>query len=299
MDAKRKAYLQVALTILIWSGFIMVSRLAGRSVLSFWDVTALRFGTATCLLLPAIWSWRHSLWQWRMFALALTGGLGYSLLVYAAFARAPATHAAVLLPGMMPFLTSVVAFLFLSERPDQHRRISLVLAALGLACMIYSLWRAGTPLSAGDLLYLSASLSWSIYTVLLRLWQIPPWQATTGVASLSALLYLPIYVLFLPHHLHAAAWSAILLQAGYQGCLVVIVAMILYTRAVSVLGAVRVGMCMALVPGLAALLAIPLLAEKPSGGQVLALVLIMTSALQPWTWSWRRRQDQGEDIETA
>ncbi len=299
MEARRKAYLQVALTILIWSGFIMVSRLAGRSVLSFWDVTALRFGTATCLLLPAIWSWRQTLWQWRMLALALTGGLGYSLLVYAAFARAPATHAAVLLPGMMPFLTTLVAFLLLAERPDRHRRISLVLAALGLVCMIYSLWRAGTPLAAGDLLYLSASLSWSIYTVLLRRWQIPPWQATTGVACLSAAIYLPIYVLFLPHHLHAAAWSAILLQAGYQGCLVVIVAMILYTRAVSILGAVRVGMCMALVPGLAALLAVPLLGERPSGGQLLALALIIISALQPWTWMGSRSRIASADTEAA
>ncbi len=298
MEARRQAYMQVAGTILIWSGFIMVSRVAGRSVLGFCDVTALRFGTATLLLAPMIWRWRHELLQLRMGVLALTGGLGYSLLVYAAFSRAPATHAAVLLPGMMPFLTTAVAFLVQGERPDRDKRISLGLALMGLLCMMYGLYLAGSALNAGDLLYLSASLSWSIYTVLLRRWQFTPWLATTGVAAWSALVFLPVYLGLLPHHLSAAPWSAIALQAAYQGCLVVVVAMILYTRAVRVLGPVRVGMCMAMVPGLASLLAIPVLGEIPGSSQWAALALIMISALQPWTWRWKREQ-LDEDIEAA
>ena len=42
----RRGYFYAALTVAVWSGFILVSRLGGKSPLTGWDVTALRFGTA-------------------------------------------------------------------------------------------------------------------------------------------------------------------------------------------------------------------------------------------------------------
>lgn len=278
-------YIYVLGTIAIWSGFILVSRVAGRSVLTFWDVTALRFGTAAILLLPLLYRiGLNKLLDRRMIWLAMTGGLGYALLAYAGFSYAPAAHAALLLPGMQPFFISIVAYWLQNENIDRHRRIGLALTALGVASMAFGQAGKGVGFGAGDLLFLSASFSWAIYSILLRRWKFSPWEATAGVAGLSAFLFLPIYLLFLPSHLHEASWSAIELQAGYQGVLVVIVAMIFFTQAVASLGAVKVGTYLAIVPALASVAAVPLLGESLSLANGIGLVLVASGALQPWRW---------------
>jgi drug/metabolite transporter (DMT)-like permease len=77
-------------------------------------------------------------------------------------------------------------------------------------------------------------------------------------------LYLPVWWLFLPSTLGQAPIAEIAIQAIYQGVLVVFVAMLLYTFAVRNLGAQPVTMIMAIVPGLAALAAVPVLGEPLS-----------------------------------
>ena len=44
----------VVFTLSVWASFILISRLAGKSVLTPWDTTALRFGTAAVVLLPYV-----------------------------------------------------------------------------------------------------------------------------------------------------------------------------------------------------------------------------------------------------
>src|SRR5574338_1197789 len=100
-----QGYLAAAGTVAIWSGFILISRLGGKSALTPYDVLALRLGTAALLLLPFAGSLPAGAWGDRkLWGLALAGGLLYGLLVYAGFKAAPAAHGAILLPGLQPFL---------------------------------------------------------------------------------------------------------------------------------------------------------------------------------------------------
>ena len=43
--------LYAATVVAIWSGFILVSRAGGASVLSAWDIVAVRYATASLVLL--------------------------------------------------------------------------------------------------------------------------------------------------------------------------------------------------------------------------------------------------------
>jgi drug/metabolite transporter (DMT)-like permease len=61
-----------------------------------------------------------------------------------------------------------------------------------------------------------------------------------------------------------APLAEIAMQAIYQGILVVFVAMMLYTFAVRCLGGQTVALLMAIVPGLSALAAVPVLGEPLS-----------------------------------
>jgi drug/metabolite transporter (DMT)-like permease len=243
------------------------------------DLVALRFGTAALLLAPAWWwKWRVPLFTRRMAVLMLTGGVAYTLAAYWSFHFAPAAHGAVLLSGMLPFFVAAVAWALLGEPPRSRLRHALICIGAGVGCLaIHSL--GGLAQSwPGDLLMLSASLCWAIYTVLVRRWGYAPAETTVGVALLSALVYMPVYLLLLPKGVAAAPWSAVLLQAFYQGVLVAIVAMILYMQALARLGPLRLGTAMATVPAIAGIGATLLLGEPFSLWLVGGLVLTSLGA---------------------
>ena len=126
----RSGWIAVFLTICIWTGFILVSRHGGTGTLTSWDIASLRFGVGAVIavfFLP-----RVSLPPLRVVALfSLSGGIGYAIAVYAAFRMTPAAHAAVLLPGALPFLTMIIAWLWLGHKPAPSRRAALVVVPGG------------------------------------------------------------------------------------------------------------------------------------------------------------------------
>ncbi len=88
------------------------------------------------------------------------------------------------------------------------------------------------------------------------------------------LLYLPIFGLMPGGTLAVASWSDIGLQAFVQGVLTAIVSLLLYGRAVGILGASSGAAFAALCPALTALLGIPILGEWPTSTDWAAISLI-------------------------
>lgn len=260
-----------------------MTRYSERGSLLPTDLAALRFFGAGALMLPWLWTFRQRMPTLpRMVVLALCGGLGYAGFAYHGFAFAPAAHAAVLLPGMMPFLVALVAMALLGERPSPQRTVGLAVIGAGMLCVAVEGIAPGLGLGQtwrGDLLFIAASLSWSIFTVLLRRWQVQPWDAVAITATISAVLYLPIYLTVLPSQLLEAPITEVALQGVYQGFLAVIVAMVLFARAVSGIGPTRMGVLMALVPVAASLLAVPVLGEPLTWLAGIGVVLASSGAI--------------------
>lgn len=104
-----------------------------------------------------------------------------------------------------------------------------------------------------------------------------------SVAIWSAIIYLPIYLLFLPKHfmdvdpLHSCT-------KYFHGVFVVIIATLTYVAAIQRLGAFKTGSIVTLAPFIAAILAVPLLGESLSPSIVVGLVGMGIGALQPWRW---------------
>jgi drug/metabolite transporter (DMT)-like permease len=196
------------------------------------------------------------------------GGVGYAVAVYVAFRMAPAAHAAVLLPGALPFATAMIAWLWLRQKPSSAQRIALMLVFIGITLTASDTLSHGAHLTGmqmlGDLLFLCGASSWAVFTLLLRRYPIPPLTAAVSTTLGSATLYLPVWWLFLPGTLGQAPLAEIAMQAAYQGVLVVFVAMMLYAFAVRSLGGQTVALLMAIVPGLSALAAVPVLGEPIS-----------------------------------
>jgi drug/metabolite transporter (DMT)-like permease len=265
--SSRAGLIAAFFAICIWTGFILVSRYGGKGVLTGWDVTALRFGVGS--LIALVFLPRVTLPPYKVILLfSLFGGVGYAITVYAAFRMAPAAHAAVLLPGALPFSTAVIAWLWLRQKPSPAQQIALMLVFIGITLTAADTFSHGAHLTGmqmfGDLLYLCGSSLWAVFTLLLRRYPMPPLTAAVSTTLGSAILYLPVWWLFLPSTMGQAPPAEIAMQAIYQGVLVVFVAMLLYTIAVRRLGGQTVTLLMAIVPGLAALAAVPVLGEPLS-----------------------------------
>ena len=88
------------------------------------------------------------------------------------------------------------------------------------------------------------------------------------------MIYLPIYLVALSSNISLSLWKDVLTQAFYQGFLATIVQMLLYVRAVHIIGPTSVGTMMASVPILASISAIIFLNESSSIFLATGVVLV-------------------------
>lgn len=267
------------LVLFIWSGFILVSRAGATGVLTPWDLAALRHAVAFAVLAPFAVGGALAAIPWpRVVALAAFAGLGFPLCAYAAFSLAPAAHGAVLLPGALPFATALVARLWLGERVGMEKGLSLGIVLVGIVLLAGAGFVDKRGAWRGDLLFLAGTTSWAVFTLLVRRWGVSALQATVAIGTVCAPLYLPVWALALPSRLDQAAWGEIAFQAAYQGGLAMVVASLLYTRALVALGPTKLAFFTAVVPALAAVAAWPILGE-PLGPAALFGVVLVTAGM--------------------
>jgi len=278
-----EGYLAAFGTVIIWAAFLVISRLGGKTALTGWDIAALRLGVGSVLLLP--FSWRMGWGVWRdlkLWVLALSGGAVFLVLIYSGLKLAPAAHGGILMPGMQPFLVTILAWPILKTRPPRQRLVALLPIALGVICVAMPTLTGLQPDSStliGDGLILAASSIWALYSVLAKKWSYDAWILTRFLALASGLIYLPLYLLFLPKGIDQVSFGMLALQGLYQGIGPTILAMLFFLRSVSLLGAERTGALISLVPIIAGLVAVPLLDEPLSGWLVVGLVLVSIGAI--------------------
>ena len=99
-------------------------------------------------------------------------------------------------------------------------------------------------------------------------------HAAALAAATSLALYLPIYAYFAGTNVLRPPLADIALQAVVQGFLTGIVALLLYGRMVSILGATSGAAFLALTPAMTALTGIPILGEFPSAIDWIMIVVI-------------------------
>ena len=279
MGETQKGYAYAYMAALIWCGFILVSRMGGVSELLPQDVIFIRYFTCSCILLPIWWfKWRFNLFNWKLLVCSLIGGLGYAIFAFKGFELAPASHAAVLLPGLMPLCIIVLSYFVNAERHGLQKWLGTVVITLGIVALFLSYYVQNQTLSAGHIYLVMASFCWAIFSVLIKRWQITPWQVTVSVALITFVFYAPIYGVFLPKAISLASWSDILLQGFYQGFMATIVQMIFYVKAVQAIGPSSMGSMMAIVPVLSGVLAILIFKEQASAALVAGLVLVSFGA---------------------
>jgi drug/metabolite transporter (DMT)-like permease len=104
--------------------------------------------------------------------------------------------------------------------------------------------------------------------------KLDPVHVAALVATGSLVVYAPFYLGFRGLHLAQVPVADLTIQVIFQGIIVTIISLVLYCRAVLILGASGGSAFGALVPALSAVLAVPLLDERPTASGWVGVVLI-------------------------
>jgi drug/metabolite transporter (DMT)-like permease len=262
----------------MWAAWVVAVRLGIRTSLKPWDITAIRYAVAGLILLPYLLKKGLAVDRlgWTgLAAIMLGGGAPMVLLAYGGLLFAPAAHAASLYTALIPVYVAILAAVLLGEAFTVAKRIGLGLIVAGVLGIV---WGAGgtigSPQNIGHVLLIGAGMLWACYTVAMRKARLGGLHAAALAAVASLITYVPAYAIVFGTSLFNAPWRDLALQAFVHGFLVAVISLLLYGRAISLLGASSGSAFAALAPAITAILAIPILGEWPATNDWIAMGLI-------------------------
>lgn len=272
----------ILLVMAIYAANFVAARYSILKGLTSLDLVALRFSVAGLIMLPAFCRLGLSnlggLGWPRAILLTCLAGAPYMVIFLFGLRFAPASHGAVLNPGIVPSVV-FVGMVFLGLQSFSVRRlISLLSITVGVVFVTASSFSLQGSVLFGDLLLLGSGVSWGLFTLFTKLWNLRPIQSV-AIVSVISLLYLPPYFLFVYSGFGAVAIAHVLLQAIFQGIVMSIGTIYLLTYAVQRLGAQLTALFSPLVPVLTTLIAIPLLGEIPTAIQMAGIFLVVLGML--------------------
>ena len=132
----------------------------------------------------------------------------------------------------------------------------------------------------GDAMFIAAGTLWAGFGVLLRKHRLDPLLATSVIAFSALATYVPANIFTtgaagLLATNSAVFWTEVLVQGLIAGC----GTLFTYAKMVSILGPARAAVFPALAPGLAVLMAWPILGHLPLFEEVIGLLVVMAGLL--------------------
>lgn len=268
-------------TMTIWAGWNVVSRLGVTHALTAYDITFLRFATAGLIALPIAWHYRRALLAAPLgLMLVMIGGAGalYVLVASQGFAYAPASHG-VMIPGTMALWVALLSWLLFKEQFSRIRLVGYTIIAVSVFFRLVQHWSASADYLHADIFFISSGVLWACYTVANRKAALPPLAAMAIVSLGSALLYCIPYAATHATQIANYPLGQSLIQMIYQGVLTSLVGLLFYNRAIVLIGASRASSFAASIPLLATLMGIPLLGEIPVAADWVFIIMLSVGVL--------------------
>lgn len=277
--------------VFVWSFWLVVSRIANDSGLTVYDLAAMRYGLASLVALPLCLYYKP--WKGLSFTkiavLSFILGPVYILIVFSGFLYAPAAHGGIFMNGMLPFISLLYATLLLRAWPRFPQVLGAVLILSAAALLAWDTSFASSEnLWIGDLLFFIGALFFSTYVILSERWQLSAMQIIFCGTIVNAVIYVPIWALWLPSGIADAPMGPLLLQAVYQGFVPNLIGLLFIAHASRTIGNGNTSFILAAVPGGGALLGAVLLGESMKPLSIFALVVLTAGLLM----SVQRRRPQ-------
>ncbi|WP_417449944.1 DMT family transporter [Kordiimonas sp.] len=260
---------------LIWGAWPIVTSMGVNESMTPAQVVMLRFIVAGTLLAPFAFRGPSSFKGWgKALVFAICAGAPYTFLVANAFQHAPASHGGVVIPGTVMFISLVAAHFWLGDRLTRTRAFGAFMILLGLLALAGGA-AGGIATLRGDLLFMAGGVSWASYTFLLRHWPMDGLVVASRVAVISLVMVCILAGFGFGAGLTDVPVKTVITQGLWQGVLSAIVALLLFNRAVCILGSGRASIINALTPVIAVLLSFIILGEVPTLVEFAGLMTIM------------------------
>lgn len=269
----RSGYLAMAVVVMIWAAFALTMRASEHSTLSTGDVAFLRFGVAASVLLPStprtLKVMRSQNWKWTALII-IGGGLPFFILAQLGSAQTSAALLGTVAPGTVPIFLALFGA-FMGTRYNGLRWLGVGSIALGVVIAM-----VGSSIS-GILLLLCAGGVWSLYALAVSKTAYKPLDIAVLLAVPSAvgtLVLAATGVYPLTIFSGTAALNEVLFYALMQGVIIGVLSTVLYSYAITHIGASRASLLGAASPVLSTFMAIPLLGEIPALPSILCLAFV-------------------------
>jgi drug/metabolite transporter (DMT)-like permease len=268
--------------VFVWSFWLIVSRIANDSGLTIYDLAAMRYGLAALVAVPLCLYYKP--WRGlRLMQIALLSfilGPVYILFVFSGFLYAPAAHGGIFMNGVLPLFSILFGIVLVRTAPSLRQVLG---ATLILASAIVLAWDAvvtsGANAWIGDLFFVIGALFFSSFIVLSERWNLGAMQIIFCGTVVNAVLYLPVWALWLPSGLASAPLGPLLLQAIYQGFVPNLIGLLFIAHASKTIGNGNTSSILAAVPGGGALLGVLILGESLSPISIAALISLTVGLL--------------------
>ncbi|QTG82482.1 DMT family transporter [Arthrobacter crystallopoietes] len=283
-----RAYLMCILVVVFYSGNILVGK--ALADLPPFTIAFLRVAIAFVVLLP--FGYRGARQAAPLFRqhfkpllfMTVTGVAAFTTFLYAALQFTSATNVSVL-EAAIPAVTVALSAWLLREKLRWIQLFGVALSLFGsvwvvLEGQVFQLGDLGW--NAGDALMVGAVASWSLYSIGVRkyLHLFPSYGSVLVMTGLSVLMLLPFVVgewliLGVPELDSSGHWWGLV----YLGVFPSVVALILYNRAVAILGASQASVYLNFLPVGTMLGAYFLLGETITAMQILGAVVVIAGVL--------------------
>jgi drug/metabolite transporter (DMT)-like permease len=278
----RAAYLMLAAMAVCFGGTWVPAAVAVESVPPF-TIAAVRFGAASVLL----FAWARlanrplspiGVRDWPMIiGLAVTAVAGYNWLFLTGLTLAPASDGAIIVPGLAPVFTVIIASAVLGERLGTRGLVGLAIAAVGLFLVVRPGGEADGTRLLGDLLFLAGAVLWGIYSVLARRAsrRFNPVSTTLYGIAVGSVILVPLALLEGGASTLASAPIEALAGIGYLAVFGTVGAFVLLNLGVARIGASRASAFALLVPVVGVLTSVALLGEELGPTTIVGGVVVL------------------------
>lgn len=265
----RAAYLALIAMAVCFGGTWVPAATAVDSVPPF-TIAAVRFGIASILLFawarlairPLSPMTRGDLPM--IVGLAVTAVAGYNWLFLTGLTLAPAADGAIIVPGLAPVFTAVIAGLVLREHLGLRGFAGLAVAAVGLVLVVGPGGDSGGARLLGDVLFVAGAVLWGVYSVLARIAsrRFDAVSTTLYGTALGTLILLPLALAERGAAALAGAPIEALAGIGYLAVFGTVAAFVLLNLGVARVGAARASAFALLVPVVGVLTSVVFLDEE-------------------------------------
>ena len=266
-------------TVMIWAAFMLITRSAVLSNFTVEEILVLRLIPGVIVMVPVMWklgvipigqSWP------RAIILMIGASAVFPYIISKGLAYAPASDGGALAPGMLPFWTALAAYALAREVPGPRRRFGLGMILVG--AVIVSLWSIQSGASdeawKGHLLFLTGSGLWAVYSVIFRQSGLTPLHGLVIGLFWGGLIVTPLLLVSGNVNFTEANWDDIAAMILVQSFVIGIMATVLFSYAVRLLGAAEFAAFGALTPILALLGGVLFLGEALTYLKIFGVILV-------------------------